>query len=411
MEYPKVLILWEQFNDSTGMGVTLTNLFKNWPKEKIALAAFELNVDLCEKIRPCIKYLQLSSSTNNNEISHLKKKRVHQLFKQYIKGVFKYFYKKLGICDFRNISIKESLENLILDFEPDIFFTALGSLNRIKFVHRVHKFYPKAKLAVYIVDDWVNTTQNDRWFPMLWYNIYNNSFVKLLQESSYFMSICRDMSDAYRAQYKKEFIPFHNPVDIIQWKKITPIKKYAPHIFSIIYVGKINRDTIENIQNLSTIVDLENKNGKNIKFDIYTPSIHNFNPSNYSGVEVFPAISNSEIPSLLKSYNTLFLPLGFSNKSRAYTRLSMPTKLTEYLCSDVPILLNAPAEIAVTRYVSQNKAAMICASNNIDDLRTALNKLCNNAKICAEIVERAMHLAQKHDIHIIRESFRKILSM
>ncbi len=36
----KVLIIGQDFNTVTGGGITLTNLFKGWPKESIALATF-----------------------------------------------------------------------------------------------------------------------------------------------------------------------------------------------------------------------------------------------------------------------------------------------------------------------------------------------------------------------------------
>lgn len=36
--YPKVIIFGQPFNNHTGGGITLTNLFKGWPKEKIAVA-------------------------------------------------------------------------------------------------------------------------------------------------------------------------------------------------------------------------------------------------------------------------------------------------------------------------------------------------------------------------------------
>jgi len=37
MSYPKVLIFGQPFNDYSGGGITLTNLFKGWPKDKIAV--------------------------------------------------------------------------------------------------------------------------------------------------------------------------------------------------------------------------------------------------------------------------------------------------------------------------------------------------------------------------------------
>lgn len=406
--YPKVYILLEPFDASTGMGVTMTNLFKDWPLEKIAIAAYSLDIDLCEKIRPCKNYLALSTPTI--PISKTSNRSFANKYK-FLRKFVKFFYEKLGISDMRNITLGESLKKSISDFQPDIIFTALGTLSRIKFVQEVNKFYPSSKLAIYIVDDWPNTKQNGRWFPWFWKNKYNKSLKALMDKSSYFFSICQIMSDSYLAQYGKRFIPFHNPVDNEVWENVKPIRHYPSNIFSIIYVGKINRDTKENILTLGKVIDSMNRQGIKIRFDVYTPSKHQIDTSQYIGFTINSPIPNDQIPSLLKGYDTLYLTLGFSKISRAYTRLSMPTKLTEYLASGVPILLHTPREIAVTKYVKQKNSAIICSENSALALEKTLRQLINDSKLRESLTKSALKLAKEHDIHIISNKFREALSL
>ena len=52
-EYPKILIFGQPFNGFSGGGITLTNLFKGWPKEKIAVAYLghglvSVTTDVCD---------------------------------------------------------------------------------------------------------------------------------------------------------------------------------------------------------------------------------------------------------------------------------------------------------------------------------------------------------------------------
>mgnify|MGYP002604936243 FL=1 len=407
-EFPKVFIITEPFNNYTGMGVTMTNLFKDWPRERIAIAADYLDVELCEKIRPCQSYLVLSPPIKNK--SSNKESTLQNLLKK-LRNCAKYFYNKLGVSDIRSIPFGEPLKESIRDFQPDIIFTALGALNRIRLVNEVHKFYPLAKLAVYIVDDWPNTKQNGRWFPSIWKRKYNKSFRELLDKTSYFLSICQAMSESYMSQYGKRFIPFHNPVDNKAWGRVEAVRHYPKDIFAIVYVGKINQDTIENIITLAQVVDLLNKRGVKVHFDVYTPSKHQIDFSKYVGFSIMKAVSNEQIPKLLKGYDILYLTLGFSKISRAYTRLSMPTKLTEYLASGVPILLHAPNEIAVTKYVSQTNTGLICSVNSAAALENKLEMLINEAEVRNSIKKNALSLAREHDITIVRERFRKALSL
>ncbi len=37
--YPRILIFGPPFNNFTGGGITLSNLFKGWPKDRIAVAS------------------------------------------------------------------------------------------------------------------------------------------------------------------------------------------------------------------------------------------------------------------------------------------------------------------------------------------------------------------------------------
>lgn len=408
--YPKVFVLLEPFNDSTGMGVTMTNLFKDWPKEKLAIAAYELDEDLCEKIRPCCSYFSFSHPAKFKDTG-IRKSHKSKSFSSKLRKIAKYFYSKLGINDIRSIPISYELKKSIIDFQPDIIFTALGDLKRIRFAGQIFNFYSNSKLAVYIVDDWPNTKQNGRWFPNLWKKIYDRSLRRLLDKTTYFLSICQTMSDCYRSEYGKKFVPFHNPVDNEIWNSIAPIKHYPKNIFSIVYVGKINRDTKENILTLAAVVDSLNKHGKKVVFDVYTPSLHDIDTSKYVGFNILSSISNDQIPVTLKGYDALYLTLGFSKESRAYTRLSMPTKLTEYLASGVPILLNAPSEIAVTKYVAQTNTGIICSENSAATLEEKLGKLVNDSELRDRLKTNALNLAREHDITIVRTKFKEALTL
>ena len=56
-KYPSVLLFGHSFNNYTGMGITLTNLFADWPKEKVAAWVDGVEPELCDSIRPCAKYI------------------------------------------------------------------------------------------------------------------------------------------------------------------------------------------------------------------------------------------------------------------------------------------------------------------------------------------------------------------
>ncbi|RHK06303.1 hypothetical protein DW080_21420 [Bacteroides caccae] len=110
----------------------------------------------------------------------------------------------------------------------------------------------------------------------------------------------------------------------------------------------------------------------------------------------------------MKGYNSLFLPLGFSDESRRYVRLSMPTKLSEYLASGKPTILYCPEEIALAKYVISKQCAIVCTENNREKLKEAVVSLTDQ-KYYDQQVQIALSVAKEHDFTIVRERFKKTL--
>ena len=401
-KFPKVLLWGHSFDNYSGMGITLTNIFYNWPKECIAISANEINTKLCDDTRPCAQYIPWSS---NVSISKRERKRTKSdAIKDVLRPIVKMF-------DFREILRKPHISTSVVDevkqFAPDVIFCSLGSLASMKTLLELNRLLPNIPIVLYIVDDWPNTRHLDKRFRFVWKQQYKQYFCKVLNISKGYYSICKHMSDAYFEQYGKKFYPIHNPADLGYWDSIKPGTKYGDEIHSILYVGKINRETSDNIHDMCRVVDRLNKQGIKVVFDVYSPDYssqgHKF--SKYKNSHILPAVDHNQIPLLTKQYKYLFLTLGFSTISRKYARLSMPTKLSEYMASGCPTILYAPKDIALSQYVAEHDAAIMCFEHNIECLYDKLVLLITNDSESNRVKENACKLAKQHDIHSVRTEF------
>jgi glycosyltransferase involved in cell wall biosynthesis len=406
--FPKVLILGHSFNENSGIGITLTNLFKDWPQENIAVAAFNINLDYCNKFRPCIKYFDFG----HNESKDINKTNDHNIKKNKLTNFIRYFLKeKLGLLDVMpEKRLSNNFLNFIDSFNPEIIYTALGNFKEMKFIINLMKFR-NIPLAIHIMDDWPVTLYNKRYLKFYWEYIYDKNFRKILSISRVNLSICQTMSDEYLNRYGVDFIPFHNPIDPQLWESV-PFNTNQK-CKSVIYVGKINKDTEANLITMCQVIHSLSFEGYDIKFEVYTPNytedkIKLF--SKYKNCYVYNTVSQNEIPKLLRSASILFLTLGFDKHSLNYTRLSMPTKLTEYLISKVPILLYCPKEIALYKYCSDNNCAA-WSDNGKKNLYNTLKYLINDSELQKNITENAYKLVvSRHSTSIVREDFRKVLA-
>lgn len=395
--FSKILLFGHQFDTKTGLGITLSNLFANWPKESLGIMAASINTDECEKARPCGTYIgsavfkKISAATYNNKA----------------RNAIKDIYYKLGLSDIRhswNFSAEQTEQAKA--FNPDILFCCLGSYGAMKDCAQMMELLPNAKLVLYIVDDWANTKSSRRYFKHYWHKKNNDLFKHLLDKSSGLLSICPYMSESYLKQYGKTFYPFHNPVDLNYWKSLPSNLRYSDDITSILFTGKINDDTKDCLLDTCKVVEQLNKEGHKFVFDVYSPNA-NMHPdlfSHYPSCHLFSAIPHDEIPMVTKGYSAMLLTLGFSKESRSYVRLSMPTKLSEYLAAGIPTVLYCPEEIALSQYLKDKDCVFPCYERDGAMLRDCMLTL-ENKDTCSRIVSNALKLAEEHDMPVVRERF------
>lgn len=406
MYYPRVLIIGQSFHEISGSGITLTNLFKDWPQEAISVAAPNIDQDFIVKNRPCKYVLCLNAQKNSN----IKTNSAISIKTKFRRAVGQILRTYTGYSDiFSKKHIPNQLIELIDSFHPEIIYTALGSLPAIEFMLKL-KSLRNIPIAIHIWDDWPATLFERRICRNYWAKKYDRRFRKLITQASGLFSICETMSDEYIERYGVNFIPFHNPVDPRLWESV-PFNTNQKSK-RIIYVGKINKDTEKNLITMCKVVHKLIIEGYNIKFEVYTPNnsgekVKVF--SKYKNCYVYNAIPQNEIPQLLRSASILFLTLGFDKHSFNYTRLSMPTKLTEYFISKVPILLYCPKEIALYKYCTNNNCAL-WSDKGTNNLYTALKSLITKPELCKYISNNAYTLVvDKHSSTRVRENFRKAL--
>lgn len=405
--FPRILILGHQFDNFTGLGITLGNLFANWPKEKLAIMAPLIDIEKCEASRPCGQYI----CQHSKPLINFGRKGIKKILREWTRK--SYYY--LGLSEIKyEFPYNDSEIAEAISFNPNIVFCCLGTYNSMRSCHQVMKFIPQAKLVLYIVDDWVNSKENNRLFSNYWRNKNDKLFRKLIDSASGLLSICPYMTEVYKQKYNKTFIPFHNPVDCGFWNSLSSVRKYEPEVNAILYVGKINVDTKQCLLDMAEAVQSLNERGKSHKryvLDIYTPDYYN-NQEIFGANDschIYPAVPHNEIPSLMKSYDALLLTLGFAKTTQDYVRLSMPTKVSEYLASGIPVILYCPAGIALAKYLGPKECTINCFERDHQKLSSAISKL-EDVRFCNELSTKSLELARNHDTIKVRAEFEKVIN-
>lgn len=429
MMFPKVLIIGESFTNNFGGGITLSNLFSGWDIDKIAVACTGYQLSNNIDINVCSTYYQLGINENKwifpfnfikrkypsgliklneNNIQNLtisKSKLRVRLIMNYFIPFLQYF----GLIHIVSKTIlSEDFCKWLDSYSPDVLYVQATSLESIVFFQIVHS-YLKKPLIFHMMDDWPSAIKGP--FKKYWYKKIDHEIRILIDKASVLMGVSDAMAEEYKIRYNKDFITFHNPIDVKKWLPDQKTDYGINDILKICYTGRIGTANSKAILFMSRVINSIIHNGIKMRFDIFTPDVDTKTArliKKMKGIQINNTVSYESMPALLSSYDLLFLPLDFDESGVNYAKLSMPTKVSEYMISGTPILIYADKRTALAKYALKYGWAYVVTDSSDKVLTDAVNKLFSNLSMRKELAEKAKKIViQNHDADIIRKNFQR----
>jgi len=435
MSFPKILIFGQGFNNYSGGGITLTNLFKGWPKENIAVTYIghglrNVTTDICDTyyqlggeehkwIFP-LNLFQRQFQSGQKSFGQKKDAPVNSsqtgLRYRIVNWYFFPFLRWMGLFHIvSRLNVSERMKNWLSDYRPGILYLQVSTLEDIFFAEELIGFL-KIPSIVHVMDDWPSTVSSSGLFRKFWEKKINREFKKLLGRIDLHLSISDAMSEEYEKRYCKKFIPFHNPIEIDSWlPNIKTTFKISTDYITILYSGRIGGNGIaDSLMEVASAIDsMSNDHQMNIKLHIQSPTrkkeildmLQKFNC-----VVINPFAEYSRIPAIFSSADILLLANDFNAMGIKYLKLSMPTKASEYMISGAPILVYASESVAVTKFFIQNNCGYCVTKQSKSEIQKAIIRLIEDEDLRATLSHRAVTLArEKFDAEIVRSHFQNLL--
>jgi glycosyltransferase involved in cell wall biosynthesis len=433
MPLPKVLILNQPFVTDTGGGITLSNLFSGWDKDKLAVAClgYVLTPHIDSAI--CNNYYQLGDDERNwvfplNVLSRKytsgpikftdtsKKNVVEEATKSKTRVGFlnKYLNPFLEYTSLSQIITKTTLspkfKEWLDDYAPDVIYVQCSTRESILFCTEVIKYLKKPSVF-HMMDDWPMLIGVKGFFSSYWKNKIDNEFKTLLNLVDTHLSICDYMAEAYKKRYGIDFITFHNPIDLDFWQKGQKKEYKLSNASKLMSAGRIGLGIDTSLKTIAKAIDKINMEMQmNIQFVIQSIAPPAW-IKNYPAAIHKSFVPYSKLPLEFGSPDFLILPYDFSPESLAYIKYSMPTKASEYMASGTPIIIYAPADTALVDYAQQSKWATIVTEEEEYKLIEGLKKMISDENNRKKLAETAKEVAKKrHDIRVVTKDFQKTLS-
>lgn len=423
MKLPKVLILNEIFNSHSGGGITLTNLFHGWDSDKIAVCCNsvrlegELDKNICqtyyslgsEEYRFIFPFnlfgrkkksglIKLTEKEHGYGIT-VKKHKNNGIRHKFVMGVLFPLLEYTGVMEkITKFKLSGSFCNWLDEFQPDIIYAQAHNVQDIELILSI-KTYLNKPLVFHMMDDWPLMITASRFLTKKQLKRNDKAMRMLLAKTDALLSISDAMTDEYKRRYNKDFVPFHNPINLDFWSRYQRKDYELGKSATLLYAGRLGIGIDTSLELIAQAVEMVNHElDIKLKFVIQAKN----KPlwiSKYSAVEHKTFVEYNDLPKTFSQADFLILPNDFSAKSIQFIGYSMPTKATEYMISGVPIIIFSPAQTALVSYAKKYHWAKIVTENSASILAGALTSLIQNKEERRRLAQTAITVAQEYHSH------------
>ena len=425
VDLPRVLVVTaNNFNLVSGGGITLTNLFRGWPHDRLA----NVHEDgVPEDHGVCRTFYRLT----DDEIRwvwpfSLAQGWYGQKKQQVIsaggavpglgaRGWLSAVKRLLGDGAPKRARLTPALLDWVERFQPTLLYGFLGSLEQITLIRSLAARF-KLPMVVHLMDDWPAVLHRRGLLSPIMGPLIRRELACVLKDARGRLAICDDMCREYRDRYGYEFTAFQNALDPAGWLPHARNQWQAGVPFIARYVGSIlpdgQKDSLTDIA--KAVAGLWHA-GRNIQLRVHAPK----GDAEYlrclglptDAVVIEGPPDPVRVPRLLAESDLLLLPYNFDARSARYIRLSLPTKAPAYMISATPVLVYAPADVATARYAARERWGYVVSSRGEQAVTLALTRLMDDPDLRERLGRQAQAVAlARHDAGKVRSEFWDVLA-
>lgn len=350
------------------------------------------------------EYMNFNSDENSfefkksNEIFFFKKYFINSLY--FVQNIL-WFFSKWNSND---------LKQFVTNYNPDIIFAPLYSGI---FIHRIDRLVAKItgrKIISYVSDD-VFTFKHFSLSPFFWINrVILRANVK---ETSKYYSLLYTMTQEQLNEYQPVL---KVPMKVLKKAgdfEIKPVYNYSKEKpITLFYGGNLIYNRYKTLARLAEAIKQLNQDKLNFQLIIatQTPITDKINQLLNDGKNsiIVGKLNSSQMQDYYQSSDIVLHVESFDLQQRLVTRLSFSTKIIDLLSTGRCVIAICWKESSPYKYLKSEDAA-ICI-NNLNSIKSELEKLKENPKLLEEYANKAWDCGQRnHQKKNVSASFRNDL--
>jgi len=422
-----LVISHNSFSDTQSNGKTLSAFFKNWDRENLAQLYFTASVPdftVCQKyfritdfdILKGIAFKGIHGGRIENERATnivYNKKGLKSFYFDLFNRYACYLFRLLRDVIWRFVGFESKMLTAFIDeFNPQVVFFQSSSgtfaFSIVKWVCQTRNI----PLVMQTTDDYV--TGKLTLSPFFW--IHHFHLKKAYKWAVSYADCVIAIGDKMAHEYKIRFGGnYYVAMNSIQDPRL-PAYVSGTEKIRFLYAGNLGLNRWKVLSLIAVCLEelyLEEKLFGELS--IYSLIEPNNDVLNYLNVNCFSQFRGSLDTDDLnreKSLSDILVHVeSFDTKSKHITRLSVSTKIPEYLISKRCILAVGPSDVASMEYLAKNDLAVIVNYNNKSKIKSALKKIIIDEQVRIKYsIIGFEHAILWHDADLTSKNIDNIIS-
>jgi len=430
-EYPRVLVVnHDPFNTERNNGMTMSNLFRGWPKDRLAeiyLSGIAPSFEVCSKYWAITEYGVLLGTLGRSPKTDLEpavgfveapiaiksKPFLRRTLGQVIRKLDRRLIEPLWEIYFRlPATTSKPMIRWIEEFQPDVIYSMMGTSLMLRLAVIISEKC-NVPLVPHFTDDWLTTQYNDCFGSAL---LRRNMFMWLcraLQRSPIRLAICSAMAKEYSRRYGGVFEPFMNCLDQINFSHHENCHEPSQPL-RFIYIGGLHLNRWSSLRDIGEELLKLNSEGLPCELLIYT---YPYDIESYQEeltlspvMRICGWVPNEKVPEVIQNADVLVHVESFDLEIRKYTQFSVSTKIPEYMIAGRCIFAYGPQESASVNYIKESGAGVSVGKRDKETLRKMLFQILTDHDARITYAQNARIFAlTHHEAEAQRERFRNSL--
>ncbi|WP_433349158.1 glycosyltransferase family protein [Micromonospora sp. CA-111912] len=419
-EHPRVLVVGAAvFGRTSGTGITLSNLFAGWPRQRLAQLYAEdrePDTDVCQR------FLRLDPRSAPVEY-HLFRWRARTT-----RGTSSGARNRSAVGGARNgsavggagvepgplrarmraelrafvdlspLRVPAGTRRWLREQRPQVVYATLGSIRQMRLAVLAARECG-VPLVPHFMDDWPTTLYTDRQTLGVARPVLLAGVREVVRHSSYGLGISEPMAREYQRRYGLPFAAFGNCVDPADFADRPGPARPAGAVLDLVYVGGLHLDRWRSLRRVGEALGRLAADGLRARLTVHAPpqDLDRYGERlGLPGVRLGRSLASDEVAAVLRRADVLVHVESFAEEHRHYTRYSLSTKIPQYLAAGRPVLGFGPAELASMAHLGAAGAGAVVGVDDPDRLAREVARLCADPALRERLGRQGLAFAVRH---------------